>query len=300
MNIAVIGAGAIGMLLSGYLSETVHQVTLYTRTKEQARELKEKGLFLDTKELQKINKVKTGHFPDLQLTKVDLLIITVKQYDLVEILNCLKYKTKNPLPSIMFVQNGMGHLSLLESLCGGSISVGIIEHGALKVSSNHVIHNGNGNFILGPFRGDESQLVQLSSSLTEVGFTTSVTKNWRTIMENKLIVNACINPLTALFNVNNGKLISNPHLFSLMYSLFEEACVALALEDKQKLWESVVNIAKITSHNRSSMLRDIESKKHTENDAISGYILERGNKNELPYTRFVYESIKAIELERGE
>src|SRR5690606_69523 len=103
----------------------------------------------------------------------------------------------------------------------------------------------------------------------------------------KLVANAVINPLTAIFQVTNGTLLTNDYLFKLMRNLFHETVRVLELEE-QKLWDYVVTICKQTAKNQSSMLRDIQAKRRTEIDAISGYIIERAKEQgiNVPYTIF--------------
>ena len=62
--------------------------------------------------------------------------------------------------SLLFVQNGMGHLKMLEKLKNRDIFVATIEHGALRLAENEVNHTGEGITRIAPFRGNNQRLIE--------------------------------------------------------------------------------------------------------------------------------------------
>jgi len=90
----------------------------------------------------------------------------------------------------------------------------------------------------------------------------------------KLVVNAAINPLTALLGINNGELIKR--------STARDLCAALATEvaavaGKKNISlpfaypvKAVEDVIESTAGNQSSMLQDVLRGAPTEIDAISG------------------------------
>jgi len=295
VKVGIIGAGAIGMLLASYGAKAFEHITLFTKTKEQAVLLCKHGLQLEREGQVMPVSVEIKCIEGENLDNFDVLFITVKQYHLQQLLSTLG----SSRPPAIFFQNGMGHLSLLENVQASSVFVGIMEHGALKIAPNVVRHTGIGVLKLGIMKGSPEVVLHVSRALKEAGFATVVVGDWLQTLENKLIANACINPLTAIFQVENGKLLENKHLYALMRYLFEEAVEVLQKEDKATLWEEVLHIIRNTALNRSSMLRDIDNGNQTEIDAIIGYLLARGQSVSMPHHHFVYESIKALEWKRG-
>jgi 2-dehydropantoate 2-reductase len=65
------------------------------------------------------------------------------------------------------------------------------------------------------------------------------------------------------------------------------------LED---LHEHVINVAKATANNRSSMLQDIEAGRETEIDAISGYLCQLAEEHniKMPLNQQLLQDIKRI------
>jgi 2-dehydropantoate 2-reductase len=298
-KVGIVGGGSIGLALAGYLSKGQFEVTVYTKAKQQADHLHKNGVTL---------KIGTSDFtfpinstPFLETTELvdDLLFIAVKQYHLKEVVSHLMH-LKGKLSTIAFLQNGMGHLTYLDKLGdkADNILVGIVEHGALKHSLTEVEHTGDGEMKIGFFqkKSDFSSTVWLKLSC--VGFRTTVHEDWFQIMVSKLLVNGVINPLTAIFKVKNGDLITNEYYFKIMRKLFDE--ISLIYNSTEADWQKIVDICKKTSQNRSSMLKDIEEGRETEIEAITGVILEKAaNQNvQLHYHNFIYHSIKGIESQR--
>jgi 2-dehydropantoate 2-reductase len=297
-EIGVIGGGSIGLLLAGYLCKAGFNVTIYTNTKEQATQLNKDGLTIQLGSENFNYCIKGIHFSEVERFNDDFLFIAVKQYHLKQLIPSLSLRIGTGT-SIIFMQNGMGHLKYFDKLCPKvkNVFVAIVEHGALRQSASSVIHTGVGEMKIGYVKKGEPSSEVIWDSLTAVGFLTNVYGDWFEIMERKLLVNAVINPLTAIFKVENGMLVENKYYFELMRQLFEEISRIVKCNDSD--WKRIIEICKQTGVNRSSMLRDIEEGRFTEIDAITGVILEMGKmqKQSLPLNEFILNSVKGMENE---
>ena len=122
------------------------------------------------------------------------------------------------------------------------------------------------------------------------------------MLVSKLVVNAVINPLTAILEVENGRLITNQYYFHVLKTVYFEVASILNLENREEHLQQIINICKNTSSNRSSMLNDIEAKRITEVDAILGFILDEAYKKNLkaPQIENLYYLIKGKETIKGE
>ncbi|MCA1029965.1 2-dehydropantoate 2-reductase [Bacillus timonensis] len=297
MKIGVIGGGALGLLYSSYLS-TDHQVTVFTRTISQANSLNKEGITLQRGEELSRHYVIAEVF-NPQIHTQDLFIFTVKQYNLQKILEQI-YKLPQT-PTLLFLQNGMGHLPLLSNLKNENIILGVVEHGALKISDTHVIHSGVGTTKISPWRGNEETVSSVFNEVQNSSFSYEIKRNWYEMLSNKLIINTVINPLTAIYKVRNGELIENKYLEKSMFQVFTEAMLVLQGLDSFQTWNQILSVCRKTSSNRSSMLRDIEENRQTEIDAILGFIIHEADKKriDIPVIRFLYHSIKGMEYKGG-
>lgn len=297
MAVSIIGAGSIGLLFAAYLKKVNVDVTLYTRTKEQADTLRREGLYLLRDGNEQHVPLRAKMLESDEVIDDEIIVVTVKQYQLNDIKQILRKNSKGKI--FLFVQNGFGHLSLLSDLTGCHILLGIVEHGAKKIAANQVMHTGIGKTNVAYFTNNENLAEPaFLRRWAHPHFSFEYQTDWYEMAAYKLVANAVINPLTAIFRVKNGQLLSNPFLHDLMRALCFETVQVLQL-NQDHLWEYVVNICKQTAANESSMYRDIQAKRLTEIDAINGYIIERAKKDNrnAPFTTFVYNSIKALEYE---
>ncbi|GAA0331067.1 2-dehydropantoate 2-reductase [Bacillus carboniphilus] len=292
MKVAIIGGGAIGLLFASYLSKK-HEVTIYTRTKEQAKMLQEKGLSLINQQ-DETQIIKLSSFPMDQMNQVDsdIVIVAVKQYHLNDLMDHLK-SIRNS--SLLFLQNGMSHLSYLDTLPAESIFVGVVEHGAQRIDPITVKHTGLGVTRFGLWKGG---LSFEEEELSEEGFPFVLQANPTLMLKEKLLVNCVINPLTALLQVPNGQLVDNPYYYQLFQVVFEEGVHALHMSSKEQLFNKVEQICRKTAQNHSSMFKDLQVGRKTEIEAIVGSVLEEAKKNKsrVPTLEFLYNAIKGKEV----
>lgn len=107
----------------------------------------------------------------------------------------------------------------------------------------------------------------------------------------KLVINAMINPLTAIFDCKNGELFDKAPIVKMMRLLLQEASHVIQLlpeiqrsEDPvietrfsaQELEIKVLDVAEKTAANTSSMLQDVGAGRTTEIEYINGWIVRKG------------------------
>ncbi|UNL83976.1 2-dehydropantoate 2-reductase [Priestia koreensis] len=291
-RIAIIGGGSVGLLYAARLA-SYHEVTVYTKSNEQARAINEKGIQLEEGEQINVIRVKAAVISD-GIAPCNLAVIAVKQYHLSSILPFLREIP--PTTPLLFLQNGMSHLEIIDSLPHTYVFLGLVEHGALKTGDVHVKHTGIGTTRLCMYKENHFIHRELLKNSTDC-FSFVEEHDWYKTMIKKLIVNAVINPLTALYRVENGMLPSVAPFRQNMEQLFAEVVLSLGINEGKEYWESILTVCEQTAFNRSSMLRDIESKRQTEVDSILGYIISEGERRrvDVPLATFLYNSIKGLE-----
>ncbi len=93
----------------------------------------------------------------------------------------------------------------------------------------------------------------------------------------KLLVNACVNPLTALLHCRNGGLLDNAPAQQLMAAIVAECRAALGGSETgglagsdEELMARVEQVVAATSGNLNSMLQDVVKGAATEIDFLNG------------------------------
>ncbi|MBE5100939.1 2-dehydropantoate 2-reductase [Priestia aryabhattai] len=291
-TIGIIGGGSLGLLFSAYLSDC-YDVTLYTKTKTQAKCINENGIALHRQGEHHTKKVSAIPL-EKNIQEADLIIITVKQYHLKEIIPFIKNLTIHT--PLLFIQNGMSHIEILKNLPQRTLYLGTVEHGAMRANMDSVHHTGIGTTRIASYRGEMESILPIAN------FPWVIETDWYAMLVKKLVVNALINPLTALYRVKNGQLIHNSYFYKTMRLLFEEIAAVLKLDSAFNYWENALGVCSRTSTNQSSMLKDIQEGRQTEIDAILGYIQTQAaeKRTSTPIVDFLYGSIKGIEEEKGD
>lgn len=272
--------------MGSYLGER-HKVTLYVRRESQKLALEQKQIQpqVNGKQMPAVE-VQVKHIT--ALSNHDCLFICVKQPQLKSVFTSLQ-GLKRDVP-IVFLQNGMGHIETARNLEQPTY-LGVVEHGASKLNDYTVNHLGVGKVVLGSLTGDVEGLAKIIQAINQADFPFEQSYEVTLLLKEKLIVNAVINPLTALFNVVNGDIIKNKHIKVLAKKVCQEVANTLQL-DEVASWSRVQAIAHNTKNNTSSMRADILHKRPTEIESIIGYVMEQ-SKETLPYTTFIYHSILA-------
>jgi 2-dehydropantoate 2-reductase len=195
------------------------------------------------------------------------------------------------------LQNGLGNFEqLAEALGPERAALGVTTLGAHLLAPGRVRQAGEGSIAL----GEHPRLQALAASLRLAGFQVEVLPDPNALLWGKLVVNAAINPLTALLRVPNGELLHRPSARSLLRAAAHEvaavaasAGVRLPFSDPERAVEAV---AERTAANRSSMLRDVLRGAPTEIDAINGAIVRVGEAHgvAVPVNQSLWLLVKAI------
>jgi len=140
----------------------------------------------------------------------------------------------------------------------------------------------------------------LEAALQSAGFNVQVVENAQSLLWGKLVVNAAINPLTALLRVTNGELLERPSARELMGRLAREVAdvataenIKLPFDDPVEMAEEV---ARGTAANHSSMLQDVLRRAPTEIDAICGAVVKTAKIHNIdtPVNRVCWQLVKAL------
>jgi 2-dehydropantoate 2-reductase len=122
--------------------------------------------------------------------------------------------------------------------------------------------------------------------LSRAGLQVEIAPDTGSLVWGKLVINASINPLTALLDVRNGGLMENPFARKMMRLITVESArvaeklgIGLPYPDPV---EMVENIAQKTGSNYSSMYIDFHRGGPTEIDAINGAIIRKGDEVGVP------------------
>lgn len=314
-RVAVMGGGALGMLLAGRMAAAGLPTALWTRTENQARLIRERGLTLERQEGGSHRSVRVEAMPYAAVPKGydGYVLVALKQTAITsELLEWMNGALAEDAVVVLF-QNGIGHAERFSSsLNGRRLAAAVTTEGALRTDGTTVRHTGIGETWIGEWGATAGEpestrdmspawLEEVRRLLEQAGFSVYMSNQIRERMLRKLLINAVINPLTALWRVTNGELPATPERAEVMEALFRETFDILRLgglpdEEPQTLWETVLGVCASTSANRSSMLQDVLAGRETEIGALNGAIsrMAEAMGAQAPWNSAVTALVKAI------
>jgi 2-dehydropantoate 2-reductase len=275
MQIAIIGAGALGSLLGGLLARSGHPVLLYNSSNAaHIQATQEHGLVIETPEGEyRLAVPAASRVADLG--GADLAILCVKAYSVQTVLDQVGLFLKS-VPWVLSLQNGYGfEEAIVRVVSHEKFLRGVTSLGATLLGPGRVRWAGTGVTYLGRWSGQPiPSLEEIVDAFNRAGLETASVANIHERVWRKLVINAAINPLTALFGVPNGELLRDADLRAIMRAMACE-CVAVAGQRGLPLAEAemidrVEEVCRRTSENISSMLQDVRRGKPTEIEFING------------------------------
>jgi len=330
------------MLLSARLALSGQDVTLWTRTEEQARRIDEQGVALEVPESVELERsveqessvaslesveferpvesaggtgrrfarLRAAPFADARQGEASCVLVAVKQTALNEaLLGRMSHVAAQGAVFVLF-QNGIGHFERMQAaLPGRRLLSAVTTEGALRTGLASVRHTGRGETWIGSEAAHlndpqlEAAMRAAKLMMEKAGFSAFLSNEIRQRILRKLLINAVINPLTAIWRISNGELPNSPDRLIAMQALFRETSHLLRLHgglqgmSDAKLWEALLEVCAATSANRSSMLQDVLAGRQTEIDAVNGQICrmaaEAGEPS--PWNEIVTTLVKAIQ-----
>ncbi|GAB4110925.1 MAG: 2-dehydropantoate 2-reductase [Spirochaetota bacterium] len=290
--IGIVGAGAMGSLFAFFLHNR-YTILLYDTNPNTVQAIKQ-GLSVE------IHSEKQTFYPTISndpaiLASADIIFLFIKSFATRDAIDTIQHYIK-PDAIVVTLQNGIGNVELISSMINNPLVYGTTTIGATKLSPASVRFGGTGSIIIG---GDSySHCSTVHSLLQNANLTVTIAPDPKKALWEKAIINAAINPLGALLEVPNGKLIENNNTVKIMAGIIQEAClVAQAngiMTDSNHIIETTTTVCRNTQNNFCSMLQDILAKRKTEIDSINGAIITFAQQYSIdtPYNTTVYKLIK--------
>lgn len=281
MNFAVVGPGALGCLVAARLWRAGAKVWLVDYRPSRAAALARQGIVVRLPGGER-DTVPVPVVVAPNLPPVDVAILTVKAYKTREAAAVLPGRLA-PGGAVLTLQNGLGNVEALGEAVGPErVLAGVSILGVTRLGEGEVILAGLGPTWIGAPAGSrvpQEVAAEVAALFRQGGLPCEIRADIETAIWEKLLVNAGINPLTALLRVKNGELLTIPPAWELAVAAATEArqvaraaAVPLEVDPATRLRE----VCTATGGNRSSMLQDILAGRPTEIDALNGQVAARG------------------------
>jgi 2-dehydropantoate 2-reductase len=312
MNVVIVGQGDIGLLFYNFISKTSTSKYIKLRSKSKDSlslrpsypvKSDDENTFYQFTDIHGASSSQPLTYAnDKAVQNADILLFTVKSYQVKQAITDIE-QLISAKAVIVLCHNGMGTADELSSSLGKSqlILAMLTTHGCLKYSPLNIIHTGLGHvdfgIIANPLKPSNFNKVtkKLTQLLAPATFHNNISeKQWV-----KLAINCVINPLTALYDMNNSGIVKQEYSAQCNDILQEVILIAQTQNitlNIDYLIDIVKKVAQATANNSSSMRCDIIANKPTEIDYINGYVHRLGKKFTIatPINSLLWQKITLI------
>jgi 2-dehydropantoate 2-reductase len=311
--IVVVGAGAIGLSLTGWISHQNRVLFLLARGNS-VSEIRSHGIQLHQTDQETAPSIRVNVIESLEgIPSPDIIIITVKNYDLEQTAQTLRRQLGNLQPIIASLQNGVENQRILPKYFSkptfGVICYNAWREGALKVS-----YVKRGHVIIGALKRELQSELQSVANVLNPGLTCFVTDRLQDAVHCKLVINL-INAEMALVGFRKRSIESEKILVHITTRLLEEGVKVLQAAGFREHYlgvlpswseirtavnnpESPANPLHDFIVNRvgpTSMTQDVFcGKTNTELESLNGYMLGLAHRSgvPMPINQAIYEIAK--------
>jgi 2-dehydropantoate 2-reductase len=294
MQIVILGTGAIGTVLGAHLARAGEDVTLIARG-QRAAYLQAHGATLTG--LVDFTVPVTVVTDPQQVQAADVLIVTVKTYDMESALQSIKHLQ---VESVLSLQNGVLKNEQLAQTFGWDKVLGAMTHFSAEMLPTGTVHfRTNHGCYLGELPAGTSPRVQtLGDLFTRVGIVVQVTPHIQSFEWSKYVAWVCLMAPAVLTRLESTKILQDPQMASITAAILHEMAQLatlrgiplydialfptktlsqLAFDDTVThvrqigdRWASLLPTAKV------STLHDVEQGKRLEVEETLGYAVRQG------------------------
>jgi len=294
LQVAVMGAGAVGCYFGGMLARAGHRVTLIARPSH-VEAIRARGLRMETRTFDEQVPLAASTDP-AAVAGCDLVLFCVKSMDTeaagAQILPHLRHDTL-----VLCLQNGVDNADRLRAvLPAHAVAAGVVYVATEMAGPGHVRHHGRGELVIEPAAGGE----RAAAALVAAGVPTTVSPDARTALWLKLVMNCAYNAVSAIAQRPYGENVRGEGIPAVMRDVVDE-CLAVAAADGVHLpgdvHATVSRLVEAMPTQYSSTAQDLARGKPTEIDYLNGLIVRRGEALGVPTpaNRVLWALVKLLE-----
>jgi 2-dehydropantoate 2-reductase len=314
VSVVVVGAGAIGLSLTGWIFPYTENLNLLARGNN-VTEIRKNGVKLfKTGQESTTPPIPVKVIESLeQIRPPDILVITVKNYDLEQTAQALRRQLGEKQPIAISLQNGLENQQVIPKYFSKAV-FGVICYNAWREAAGKVSYVKPGYVVIGSKKGNMQHELQSVADAFNPGLECQITDHFQDAVHCKLAINL-INGLMALVGFRKRSIESSKILVHITTRVLEEGVrvlqaagfkeqylgsmpswkeIQIAVDSpestKNPLYDFIVNRVGPTS-----MTQDVfAGKTITELDSLTGYMLSLAHRAgvSMPINQAVYEIAK--------
>jgi 2-dehydropantoate 2-reductase len=281
MKILIVGAGALGGLVGGFLARAGEDVTLLETNAARAHLLNTDGLQI----------VQTGRDESITvplrvvtstdgLELFDLVFIAVKTYQTEDAVKAA-LPAAHAATRFLSMQNGIGNTEVIARLVGADrVLCGITYNSVQHVGPGRLqFRAGIKPIQIAPFDGIVTPAIEaIGETFRHAGLDTAVVADIDNVVWQKLLHNAAINPVSAITGLTCREILGDEDLLAFMRDLCAEIVAVMRahgvpIVDEDDPFRPLLGSLNALGNNRPTMWQDLARGVRTEVDALNGAVV---------------------------
>jgi 2-dehydropantoate 2-reductase len=283
-QILMVGAGSVGGFFGAHLAKNNPNVSFLLRPKTLAA-VKQNGLTIrSAKGSFTVHPPAASDPRDLQ--KPDLIILSVKAYDLDEVMDQIE-PVLTDQTVILTLQNGVDTEDRILARFQRDCVVGGVAFIYSKIAAPGVIdHYKKGAVAIGELMGHQSpRLLAIADLFKQAGIPCQLTDDVRRSKWEKMCWNCVFNPLTVMIDDKVAKALDHPEMLRVIHQIVGEVMAVAAAVKVPLAADMAEKVVRWTSEIRdihTSMYDDWKAGRPTEIDFLNGYVAKVGREVGIP------------------
>ena len=330
MRTLIIGAGAVGSILGGYLARGSRDVTIADGWPRHVEAVRANGLRVEAVEGDFTVQLPAIHLDEVaDFGAADLVIIACKSYD-TRLMALLAREHLHSRTIVMSAQNGMNDATVADVVGGDRVVACIVALGADLLDPGRVRRSSPTDVtpaVFGHLRPglDEATLQRLEEHFRPLGAVRTALDAWPERW-GKLTLNTMSNAVAGLTALESNRLWSEPLTLDIIVALGHETAMVAraagvaavpvlgrisqdllvdATSRTSAAWREATELMRQISaqrvgraSNRASLLQDVMKGRRTEIDYLNGWVVRRAKELDVavPVHARIVDELRPIDL----
>ncbi|SDA16840.1 2-dehydropantoate 2-reductase [Methylobacterium sp. UNC378MF] len=272
MQVAVVGAGAVGSYYGFLLAQAGHSVTLIGRP-ALVEAVNSGGLVLESGDGTASVPVRATIAGD-GVSGADLVLVCVKSGD-TEAAGVMIAPHLDPAATILSFQNGVDNADRLAAVLARPVVPVAVYVATAMAGPGRVRHNGRGDLILGASETSD----RIAAAFMAAGIRATVSARAVDALWAKLIINCAYNALSALTQMPYGRLVQAEGVVAAITDVVQESVAvagAAGVSVPADILDRVLELGVTMAGQRSSTAQDLARGRPSEIDHLNGYVVRKG------------------------
>jgi len=283
-QILMVGAGSVGGFFGAHLAKNNPNVSFLLRPRTLAA-VRQNGLTIRSAKGSFTVHPPTA-FDPRDLPTPDLIILSVKAYDLDEVMNQIA-PILTDQTVILTLQNGVDTEDRILARFQQDCVVGGVAFIYSKIAAPGVIdHYKKGAVAIGEMMGHHSpRLLAIADLFKQAGIPCQLTEDVRRSKWEKMCWNCVFNPLTVMIDDKVAKALDHPEMVRVIQQIVGEVMAVAAAVKVPLAADMAEKVVRWTSEIRdihTSMYDDWKAGRPTEIDYLNGYVAKLGREFGIP------------------